>query len=83
MNQVEQFATLIRCMTLNIRKMEMLFEELNVQVLFSQLKLTDSDIAEGAEAITGEIHKKLSQSPISEMKSLLGDKLKLLETCNL
>ena len=51
-------------MTLNIRKMEMLFEELNVQVLFSQLKLTDSDIAEGAEIITAEIHKKLSQSPI-------------------
>ena len=39
-------------------------EELNVQVLFSQLKLTDSDIAEGAEIVTAELQKKLSQSPI-------------------
>ncbi|XP_046462363.1 N-alpha-acetyltransferase 25, NatB auxiliary subunit-like [Daphnia pulex] len=80
---VEQFSTLVRCMTSSIGKMEVLFEELNVQVFFSQMKLTDSEIAQGAEAITAEIQKKLSQSPVSEMKSLLADKLKLLETCKL
>jgi hypothetical protein len=80
---VEQFATLVRCMTSSIGKMEVLFEELNVQVFFSQMKLTDSEIAQGAEAIMAEIQKKLSQSPVSEMKSLLADKLKLLETCKL
>ena len=63
--------------------MEVLFEQHNVQVSFSQMNLSDMDVAEGAEDITAEIKYKLSQSPLLEMKSLLADKLKLLETCNL
>ncbi len=80
---MEQFSTLIRCITSSIGKVELLFEQHNVQVSFSQMNLTDMDVAEGAEDITAEIKYKLSQSPMLEMKSLLADKLKLLETCNL
>lgn len=64
-----------------MHQMDVLLEELNVQVIFSKLNLTDPDIAEGTETTAAEIQKKLSQSPVTEMKSLMADKLKLLETC--
>ena len=81
--QVEQYSTLVRCMTSKIGKIKVLFEQLDVQVFFSQMKLTEVDVAEGSETIIAEIQKKLSLSPMTEMKTLLADKLKLLETCNL
>ncbi|KZS15079.1 Phagocyte signaling-impaired protein [Daphnia magna] len=82
-NRVKQFSTLVSCVTSNMKKMEALIDEFGVQVCVSRMKLTESDIETAAHAITDEINKNLSQSPVSEVKNLMMEKLKLLETCNL
>lgn len=68
----------------SMQQMNAFLEQLNVQVVFSKLKLIDPNITEESEeteTTAVEIQKKLNQFPSSEMKILLAEKLKLLETC--
>ena len=66
----------------SIRQIQTLLDEqYEVQDVFRKLNLTDPKIVQETESTTAEIKRNLSLSPVSEMKSLLVDKLKLLETC--
>ena len=62
--------------------METVLDELSVEFSFDSLMLSDSSpITKETENTTNEIKKKMSHSPSIEMKNLLADKRKLLESC--
>lgn len=67
--------------------METLLDELDVEFSFDSLTLSDSALgtlgSKDSEIVVNEIKQKISQSPSVDMKNLLTDKLKLLESCRL
>lgn len=64
--------------------MDTILNELSVEFSFESLMLSDaSSVGKESESVVSEIRKKMSQSPSIEMKNLLADKRKLLESCTL
>jgi len=62
-----------------MRSMDAFFEVLNVEFAISHMKTESAE----SETIFNVIKKKISPAPATEMRSLLADKLKLLEACAL
>lgn len=60
-----------------MRSMDVFFDVLNVEFSISCL---ETEIGE-SETILNEIKKKINQPPSTEMRSILRDKLNMLENC--
>jgi len=74
---LDKYSSLLKCTISSMRSMDAFFDVLNVEFAITHLK-TESD---ESETIFNAIKKKISHAPSTEMRSMLGDKLKLLEAC--
>lgn len=84
MLQAENFSNLLCCLSTELAQMDTILNELSVEFSFESLMLSDaSSVGKESESVVSEIRKKMSQSPSIEMKNLLADKRKLLESCTL
>lgn len=72
---MSNYAVLLRVTTDNMKSMEMVFNQLDIDSSMEHLALDESD------AVLGEIKSKLSQSRTSEMKAIISDKIKMLDVC--
>jgi len=76
---LDKYSNLLKCTTSGMRSMDAFFEVLNVEFAISHMKTESAE----SETIFNVIKKKISPAPATEMRSLLADKLKLLEACAL
>jgi len=74
---LEKYSNLLKCTTSSMRSMNAFFEVLNVEFAICHLKTESTE----SETIFNVIKNKLSAAPATEMRSMLADKLKLLEAC--
>ena len=76
--QLDKYSNLLKCTTSSMRSMDAFFEVLNIEFAISHMK---TESTEESEAIFNVIKKRISPAPATEMRSVLAEKLKLLEAC--
>lgn len=78
LSQAETFPNLVEATRAGLKEVENLVNQLDVETSADLLDISDDS---SVTSLSHDIRCKLSQSPSAEMRAMIADKLKLLESC--